>query len=312
MPTEVIKPDKILKELANLWLGLAKPEAEQSADGILRACAMTLVCFVDDEEDAMTLGATLASLMREHPSRLIVVRLREGEDVLESRVLAQCWKPFGHRQQICCEQIELTATMNHLPEVNAIVGPLAVPDLPRIVLLRSARLVRAGALRKILPLGDKIIVDSARPGAPGFGELGALLNSGQMGGDLAWTRITELRAMIAQLLGACAPEMIAIEYTGREVGPETRYLEAWLGAALPTTRVTVKGQGGEGNGSPSAILIGSGTVVRLGPACAEISMGQLKQRASFGVGTEEELLNAELKIVVHDEVFERALNRITA
>ncbi|HXJ39202.1 MAG TPA: glucose-6-phosphate dehydrogenase assembly protein OpcA, partial [Bryobacteraceae bacterium] len=152
---QIIKPDSILKELSKLWLDLGKPGPEPDGDGILRACAMTLTCFVDDEEDAMGLGATLASLMREHPSRLIVVRLREGEDFLESRVLAQCWKPFGQRQQICCEQIELIATMNHLPEVAAIVGPLAVPDLPRIILLRSARLVRAGALRKILPLGDK-------------------------------------------------------------------------------------------------------------------------------------------------------------
>jgi hypothetical protein len=41
-------------------------------------------------------------------------------------------------------------------------------------------------------------------------------------------------------------------------------------------------------------------------------MGQLKQRASLAVGRDDELLNAELKIVVHDPVFERALNRITA
>lgn len=312
MACEIIKPDRILKELGDLWIDTAKPDTESGDDGLLRACSMTLVSFVDDEEDSMALGETLALLMREHPSRSIVVRLREGEDFLESRVLAQCWKPFGHRKQICCEQVELTATMNHLQDVASVVGPLAVPDLPRLILLRSARIVRAGALRKILPLGDKIIVDSSRLGAPGFGELGAMLDSGHIAGDLAWTRITELRALIAHLLGESVPKSITIEYAGREAGPETRYLEAWVAGGLPETKVRIKGSGGDGAGNPLVIRIDDTIVIRPGVGCAEIEMGHLKQRASLAVGRDDELLNAELKIVVHDPVFERALNRITA
>jgi len=317
MACEIIKPDRILKELGELWIDTAKPDpgkpgTESGDDGLLRACSMTLISFVDDEEDSMALGETLALLMREHPSRSIVVRLREGEDFLESRVLAQCWKPFGHRKQICCEQVELTATMNHLQDVASVVGPLAVPDLPRLILLRSARIVRAGALRKILPLADKIIVDSSRPGAPGFGELGAMLDSGHIAGDLAWTRITELRALIAHLLGETVPKVITIEYSGREAGPETRYLEAWLDGGLPDTHVRIKSGGGEGLGTPLVIRIDDTIVSRPGVGCAEIEMGALKQRASLAVGRDDELLSAELKIVVHDPVFERALNRITA
>jgi len=38
----------------------------------------------------------------------------------------------------------------------------------------------------------------------------------------------------------------------------------------------------------------------------------MTQRASMPPGTEEQLLNEELGIVVHDRVFERALNHITA
>ncbi|MCU1329528.1 MAG: Glucose-6-P dehydrogenase subunit-like protein [Bryobacterales bacterium] len=312
MSCEVIKPDRILQQLAELWKDTARPEADADGDGLLRACAMTLVSFVDDEEDAMALGETLALLMREHPSRSIVVRLREGEDFLESRVFAQCWKPFGHRQQICCEQVEISATMNHLQDVAAVVGPLAVPDLPRLILLRSARIVRAGALRKILRLGDKIIVDSSLPGAPGFGELGALLESGHIAGDLAWTRITELRALIAQVIGDRVPKNIIIEYEGREAGAETRYLEAWLASGLPDTVVRLKGSGGQGTGVPAVVRVDDEITICLTPECAEIEIGQLKQHAPLAVGSADELLNAELKIVVHDEIFERVLNRITA
>ena len=320
----VIKPDKILKELGELWTAMGKPDAgEEAADtgtsdshggGVLRACSMTLQFFVDDEEDSMALGETLAVLMKEHPSRAVVVRLKEGEDFLDARVFAQCWMPFGNRRQICCEQVEITASMNRLADVAAIVGPLAVPDLPRVILLRSARLVRAGALRKVLGLGDKIVVDSARPGAPGFGELGGLLDAGHITGDLSWTRITELRSLIAQLLDDHTPKTITIDYAGREAGPETRYIEAWLESSLPSTHIALQGDGSAASGNPTLITVDDKLKIYLrdGGGCVEYEMDGWRQRASMSKGTEEELLNAELAIVIHDKVFERALNRITA
>jgi hypothetical protein len=316
-PEKPIKPDKILKELSEIWTTMAKPEgdspeASAHGGGMLRACAMTLLSFVDDEEDANELQTILGVLMREHPSRSVVVRLREGEDYLDARVFAQCWMPFGHRRQICCEQVEITASMNRLADVASIVAPLAVPDLPRVILLRSARIVRAGALRKILFLGDKIIVDSDRAGAPGFGELGGLLDARHITGDLAWTRITDIRALLAQLLEKRAPARVTVEYSGREVGPEARYLEAWLASSLPSARVGLKGSGGDGTGRVSAISVDDDLKIRITDGAAEYDLHGLHQRAALSKCTEEELLNAELNIVSHDEVFERALNRITA
>ncbi len=313
-----VKPDRILKELGELWTSMAKSDpgeggsASTNDGGVLRACAMTLISFVDDEEDSVELSNTLAGLMKEHPSRAVVVRLKEGEDFLDARVFAQCWMPFGHRRQICCEQVEITASMDRLADVAAIVGPLAVPDLPRLILLRSARIVRAGALRKVLGLGDKIVVDSGRAGAPGFGELGGLLDSGHLTGDLAWTRITEIRALLAQLLGDCPPRKILIEYAGREAGPEARYLEAWLQSSLPATRVGLKGNGSEGSGALSTVIVDKDLTIRLGEGSAEYERCGARQRASLSKNTDEELLNAELAIMVHDPVFERALNAITA
>ncbi len=319
-----IKPDKILKELGELWTSMAKPDAGGTVDtaetdmaeshggGVLRACAMTLISFVDDEEDSIALSAILGDLMKEHPSRAIVVRLREGEDFLDYRVFAQCQMPFGHRRQICCEQVEITSAMNRLADVASIVMPLAVPDLPRVIILRSARIVRAGALRKILSLGDKIIVDSGRAGAPGFGELGGLLDVGLITGDLAWTRITEIRALLAQLLDDRVPKQITIEYAGKEAGAEARYLEAWLQSSLPTTHVGLKGNQSAGNGKPTVIRVDDNLTVTLSQGAAEYDIGNLHQRASMSSGTDEELLNTELSIVVHDQVFEAALNKITA
>jgi len=322
MPEKAIKPDQILKELGELWTSMAKPQAgavdtdpgssDSHDTGMLRACAMTLISFVDDEEDSMKLGETLAGLMREHPSRAVVVRLKEGEDSLDARVFAQCWMPFGHHKQICCEQVELTATMDRLADVASIVGPLAVPDLPRIILLRSARIVRAGSLRKVLGLGDKIIVDSSRTGAPGFGELGGLLDAGHITGDLAWTRITDIRALMAQLLESRAAKTVVIEYNGHEAGPEARYLQAWLETSLPSTKVSLKGDRAEGDGKPLTVKVDADLAVVLLDGAAEYEIGGVRLRAPISKGSDEELLNTELSIVSHDKVFERALNTITA
>ncbi|MDE3194836.1 MAG: glucose-6-phosphate dehydrogenase assembly protein OpcA [Acidobacteriota bacterium] len=312
-----IKPDKILKELGELWTSMAKPEGDTPegqahGGGVLRACSMTIMFFVDDEEDPAMLGEMLAGLMKEHPSRAIMVRIREGEDYLDARVFAQCWMPFGHRRQICCEQVEITSSMNRLADVAAIVGPLAVPDLPRMILLRSARIVRAGALRKILPLGDKIIVDSERTGAPGFGELGGLLDAGHITGDLAWTRLTDIRALLAQLLDDRTPKRVTIEYAGRDAGPAPLYLEAWLESALPSTKVGLRGTGSDVHGRITAITVDDDLRIDIADGAAEYELDGLRQRASFAKGSDEELLNIELGIPLHDEVFEQSLNRITA
>ena len=56
--TDAVKPDRILHELSELWTTMSKPDHGDTAggDGVLRACAMTLTTFVDEEEDAMSLS----------------------------------------------------------------------------------------------------------------------------------------------------------------------------------------------------------------------------------------------------------------
>src|SRR6185295_9901294 len=105
-----IQPDRLLRELSELWVSFGKQEGDAST-GVLRACAMTLVVVDDAKQDAADVGETLATLMHDHPSRAIVVRVIDSESPeLEARVFAQCWMPQGHRRQIYCEQIEITSS----------------------------------------------------------------------------------------------------------------------------------------------------------------------------------------------------------
>ncbi len=99
MSTAVIfpaQPEQILKGLGKLWTSLGHEEKQQGKPTVLRACAMTLIVATDEPDGGFSASQTIAELMREHPSRGIVLAVSDGaEHELEARVLAQCWKPFG-------------------------------------------------------------------------------------------------------------------------------------------------------------------------------------------------------------------------
>lgn len=326
-----IKPDSILHELTELWTSLSKEEAgkepgkeepgkeepgKQEADGVLRACAMTLFVFVDAEAEAEStaMGETLAQLMRGHPSRTIVIRLGEDPGMLDSRVFAQCWMPLGQHRQICCEQIEISVPLNRITDIPSIVGPLAAPDVPRVLWFRSSRIETVPDIGELLNLGDKMIVDSARPGSPTFADLRVLANAGYTVGDLAWTRITKLRQLIAQLLNGRDLKGIreaAIEYCGKEAPPEAKYLRAWLRSNLEAAEVALRRSSDSGKSRITAVRIEPDIFVRVEKSCAEFETAALQQRANIGESTDTDLLNEELNIMIHDRIFERTLQRMT-
>jgi glucose-6-phosphate dehydrogenase assembly protein OpcA len=318
-PTQTISPDRLLRELSELWTSLSKQDhgnAEESH--VLRACSMTLIVFVDDEPDSdkvAPLGEMLVRLMHSHPSRTILVRLREDSGVLESRVFAQCWTPFGHHTEICCEQVEFSVSLNRVADLPSVLSPLAAPDVPRVVWFRSSRIDSVPELGDLLVLGDKMIVDTARPGAPAFADLRVLAHAGYIVGDLAWTRLTKLRQLIAQLLSGrdlSAIGNVSIEYSGSEALPEAKYLQAWLRRELRSAVVDLRRVDSAGSAKIKAIRIDPDIHVRMELNCAEYETGSLRQRANLSECSEGDLLNEELNIMTHDRIFERALERMTA
>jgi len=239
--TATIKPDKILKELANLWIETAAPagaEAKAESSGVLRACSMTMIVVADESEDTQGIAETLAQLMKEHPSRAIVIRLRDcAEPCLESRVFAQCWKPFGSRQHICCEQIEITASEASLRDVPAVVLPLIVADLPVMLWCRSGRAPELQGFPEIEALAQKVIFDSASfaDHDKALSKLLTVSLPGTRVADLAWGRLTRSRELIAQAVNSedlleSLKKVDRLRVHARGPKPEipARYFAAWL------------------------------------------------------------------------------------
>lgn len=300
-----ISPDHILKELSELWV------AEGKSGSVLRACSMTLIVIAD--EDAASIGETVAALMPEHPARTIHIRMIGGQGrTLSERVYQQCWMPFGQRRQICCEQVEITAADAALGDLPSVVLPLVVADLPVILWCRAPRLLGMPEFRAIAGMATKVVLDSASMPDPveSLRRLRAAVGRGVVVGDLAWTRITRWRAMLSQVfenrdrLARLAKVRSVIVKFGAGYETSARYLAAWIGNAV---------------GRPAEIQAFDGTVrveiegedlrVELcrHDETLSVCVNELSHHTSLPQPTDYLMMREELSIVRRDTVFEKTL-----
>jgi glucose-6-phosphate dehydrogenase assembly protein OpcA len=328
-----IQPQTILRELADLWVTLGKESDPNQSSGVLRACAMTLVTVVEESEDTSDVWSVMAALMPEHPSRAIVIRFRpSAERALSSRVFSQCWMPFGQRRQICCEQIEITASDASLPDLPAVILPLAVADLPVVLWCRGSRLFGLADFPQLAMIANKVVLDSAAMGSAGeiLARLDGLTRSGRILADLAWTRLTRWRQMVAQIFEnrsylalLAGVQQVRIGFGGGAPPAGAYYLGAWLldclegaGAkaslkwnpaekAMEGEVVRVELNAAEGDGLQVSIAV-SGDPER---QCAEVRVNTLANRTVFAPDNDYTLLRQELSIPGRDPVFEKTLAR---
>jgi glucose-6-phosphate dehydrogenase assembly protein OpcA len=317
-----VQPETILKDLARLWVDLAKEEDSTSgASGVLRACAMTLVVATGERDDPQTLGETLVELMQQHPSRVIVLRVAATtEATLESRVFAQCWRPFGRSQQICCEQVEITASPSRFADLPKLILGLTVPDLPVVMWFRGVAIGDHPEFREVLNLPDRVIVDSSRFEDPeqALVNVRELCRRGWNVGDLEWTRLTPWRESVAHIFEnknllqfVQAIERVSISHTGAVAPVCARYLASWLTHTLPSrlelsfqsvpdvSGSRIRGIALEGKYFSASLALEGNCVVS--------KVNKQTQRSAFPAESESRLMREELSISGIDTIFRRCL-----
>jgi glucose-6-phosphate dehydrogenase assembly protein OpcA len=307
--------DAILKELSQLWAAQGKEAQTEAGAGVLRACTMTLIVLTEESDDVSSLGETIAALMPEHPARAIVVRLGGASPrALEQRVYAQCWRPFGQRRQICCEQIEIKASDQALPGLPSVVLPLAVADLPVIVWCRSARLFAMDEFASMAAMARKVVADTSTMGEGALRTVAGWMSGGLLVGDLAWTRLTRWREMLSQVFEN-RDNLASLGKIGRvtvdfdDQGPDVNwYMAAWISDVLGDGGIRPEIQIGGGNQAPVA-LEGEGFRVQMSREGERmvVSVNGLTHCTSLPRPTEYSLMREELEIVRRDTVFERTL-----
>jgi glucose-6-phosphate dehydrogenase assembly protein OpcA len=314
--TSAVDPERVLRELAGLWASHGKPGGTEEGDaqaGVLRACSMTLLVAADDGPEWPALGETIAALMPEHPARAILIRLTgPGERALSSRVFSQCWMPFGHHRQICCEQVEIAASDAALADLPSVVRPLAVADLPLILWCRSPRLAGMPEFDALAASAGKVIVDSQ--GLP-LGGVAKLAARGTLVGDLAWTRITRWRETLSQVfenrhnlarIGALTDLSVAHSVP---MANTAAYMAAWIANALPKLKISIAPD--SQCDSLRVTLAGGGFRVELErhEDRLVVTVDGIPHCANLPLLNDYSQMREELGIVRRDPVFDAALAR---
>jgi glucose-6-phosphate dehydrogenase assembly protein OpcA len=313
------QPEKILKDLAKLWVDLGK----QSDQGVLRACSMTLIVVIEETQDASAIGEAIAGLMHEHPSRAIVVRIREcPEPCLEARVFAQCWMPVGRHEQICCEQVEITAARRSLADVPAVILGIVAPDLPVVLYCPDVGLCLSPEFQTLPPLAGKVVIDSGSSGdLAGVRYLQSLPKNAYRRADLEWGRLTGWREAVAQIFedssrrkAAQSLKKVRIVHTQGATSPAVHYLSGWFRSVLgEKMQIELLREDGPSSASIRRLELDApgfyATIEMKDASSAELQVDGVSQRAVFPQWTEQDLLRQELSITGRDATFEEVLDR---
>jgi glucose-6-phosphate dehydrogenase assembly protein OpcA len=271
--------------------------ARRSAGSPAMGMIMTLVIVVEgaDAAEAMKVAQ---SASREHPARII------GVVYGDRRGAAQVDAQVGIGSDASGERAVITLTGEVTKHPQSVVLPLLLPDSPVVVWWPGKCPDDPGA-DPLGSLGTRRITDSV--GAPGRRAKAMLeqCSSYAPGNtDLAWTRITGWRALLAAALDQQPGKVLSAAVSAERVSPSADLLVAWLGDRL---RCEVTRTSSKGPGITAAVLTtkhGDVSVTRGDGRLATLSVpGQPDRPVALKRRELDELLSEELRRLDPDDVY---------
>ncbi|WP_148572260.1 glucose-6-phosphate dehydrogenase assembly protein OpcA [Nocardioides caldifontis] len=228
----------ILEDTDAAAVAAAFVDARRAAGSPAMDMVMTMVIVVPEDvaEDALH-AARDAS--KEHPSRRLGVIL--GSKRGPSRIDADIKAGSGTTGERAL--MRLTGEVVEHPE--SVVLPLLLPDSPVVVWWPTAA-PEDPASDPLGRLGSRRITDAAQaPRARSKALLTQCHSYAPGNTDLAWTRITPWRALLATAMDDVEEKVRAISVSAEHVSPSADLLGAWLTDRLkaPVTRKRSRGPG---------------------------------------------------------------------
>lgn len=267
---------------------------------------LTLV-IVTDEENAYDALKAANDASREHPSRTLVVIKRVSRtprDRTTSRLDAEV--RLG-ADASTGETVVLRLYGDVVDHAQSVVLPLLLPDAP-VVVWWPVNGPLDPAKDPLGALAQRRVTDTYAAEQP-VQELASRADSYSPGDtDLAWTRITPWRSMLAAALDQVACEVTAVEVEGEEFNPSCELLAMWLADRLhvPVRRSASPGPGLTGVRMESTcgpIVLG-----RADGALATLSIqGQPDRAVALKRRETAELIAEELRRLDPDDTYASAL-----
>ena len=199
--------------------------ARRRAGSPAMGMVMTLV-FVVEEEDAEEAMDIARAASREHPARVLGVILGDG------RGAAQVDAKVGIGSGWTGETAMITLSGAVTKHSESVVLPLLLPDSP-VVVWWPAKAPDDPAADPLGRLARRRITDAA---AVPTGRAKAMLTQCRSyapgNTDLAWTRITGWRALLAAALDQVQSKVTSASVTAERISPSADLLSAWLADRL--------------------------------------------------------------------------------
>jgi glucose-6-phosphate dehydrogenase assembly protein OpcA len=265
---------------------------------------MTLV-VVADEEDAEESMAVARAASREHPARILGVVIGDGRG--SARVDAQVRIGSGASGERAL--IRLSGAVTRHPD--SVVLPLLLPDSP-VVVWWPGHAPENPASDALGALARRRITDAAAvPSRKAQAMLTQAENYASGNTDLAWTRITHWRAILAAALDQTHAKVTGVCVTGERISPSADLLTAWLVNRL---HVHADRRTSDGPGITEAVLHtreGDISLVRYDGRLATLSApGQPDRPVALKRRDLDELLAEELRRLDPDEIYEETVKRL--
>ncbi|MFE5797469.1 glucose-6-phosphate dehydrogenase assembly protein OpcA [Streptomyces sp. NPDC056503] len=267
---------------------------------------LTLV-IVTDEENAYDSVRAANEASKEHPSRTLVVIRRRALSPRERNVTRLDAEVRLGTDAGSGETVLLRLHGELGARADSVVLPLLLPDAPVVVWWP----VDAPAVPSKDPLGalaQRRITDSYAVEDPLRALAARAVSYAPGDTDLAWTRLTPWRSMLAAALDQAGTEVVSAAVEAEEANPSAELLARWFEVRLgiPVERIVSEG--------PVVTAVRMGTPqgeVRIdrpeGPVARLAIPGQPSRVMALKVRTTAELIAEELRHLDPDDAYEAAL-----
>jgi glucose-6-phosphate dehydrogenase assembly protein OpcA len=277
----------------------------QQMGGLTTGVVLNLLIMTDeaDQYDAMR-AATYAG--REHPCQVLGIIARSGRR--QRRLDAEITVGENMPGQMLLLRIQ--GEINE--HVDSVVAPLLVPDTP-VVIWWPGVAPREPATDPVGALGQRRITDASADEAPRrrLLELAAGYRPGDT--DLAWTRLTTWRSLLAATLDRPYAEILEAAVAAEADNPSADLMAAWLASRLG---VTVRQEVSAGPGVTEVrFLTGDGKIVINRPDGRNATLsrpGEPDRFVALHRRETAELLSEELRRLDPDEVYGETLAALAA
>ncbi len=236
---------RVEQELRHLW----RSEAEKSEAGpVLCSRTLNLIVYCRNFADVQRATSLLDPIITQHPCRAIVVSpaAPDAQEEIHTEVSASCLTSHFGNRYIGRELVSLAAKPAAHHRLASIVRALVLPDLPVFLWWRDARLLGSQLFQQLSDVAERIIMDSAglEDLSADWPRIHALAQRPSAAvSDLAWSRLTPWRQLIAQLFDGAVRasylqhvQRIVVEFglegSQPKILPDALLLGAWLARQL--------------------------------------------------------------------------------